>query len=117
MARKPRKRTHGQGSIYQRGGGGWRVVWREGGRRRYASGYPTRELAEKVLAKIVADLAAGRAGLPPDPKSIPTLAELAEDFLARRVLTHRSHRDDRSRWDNHLEKFFGHMRPAEVTAG
>jgi integrase len=115
VPRKPKKRAHGQGNVYQRGGGGWRIRWREGGRRRYASGFTSRELAQDVLVKILSDVAAGRAGLPPDPKSIPTLKELAEDWLDRRVLTNRSHRDDRSRWDNHLVKFFGHHRPADVT--
>jgi integrase len=116
VPRKPKKQAHGQGSVYQRGGGGWRIRWREGGRRRYASGFPSRELAQQVLNKVLADVAAGRAGLPPDPKSIPPLKELAESWLKRRVLTHRSHRDDRSRWDNHLKGFFGHHRPADVTA-
>ena len=115
MPRKPRKRAHGLGNVYQRDGGGWRIRWTENGRRRYASGYPDRELAEQVLRKVVADLAAGRAGLPPDPKTVPTLAVLAEDWLERRKATHRSQRDDRSRWNVNLKPFFGHMRPAEVT--
>lgn len=114
MARKPRRRAPGLGSIYQRGGGGWRIKWREGARRRYASGYPTRDLAEKVLTKILADLAANREGIRPDLKTTPTLTELAKDWLERRKATHRAHRDDRSRWNKHLEPFFGHLRPSQV---
>lgn len=115
MPRKPKKRAHGLGSVYQRGGGGWRIRWTENGRRRYASGYPDRETAAKVLHKILADLAAGRAGLAPDPKTVPTLGKLAEEWLQRRRWTHRSHRDDHSRWTVNLKPFFGHLRPSEVT--
>jgi integrase len=117
VARRRRKRRHGAGSVYQRGGGGWRIRWHEGGRRRYASGYPSRELAEQVLRKILADIAAGRAGLPPDPKEVPALRELVKDWLKRRVATHRSARDDASRFRVWLTPFFGNMRPAEVTPG
>lgn len=115
MGRRRARRASGRGTILASTGGTFRIRWREGGRRRISSGYATRELAEQVLSKILADIAAGRAGLPPDPKSIPPLRELAEDWLKRRQLTHRSHRDDRSRWDNHLKAFFGNHRPAEVT--
>lgn len=114
MPRKPRKRAPGAGSVYQRGGGGWRIKWREGGRRRYASGFPSRELAAQVLAKIIADIAAGRAGLPPDPKSIPTLGELAADWHKRRQTTHRSASDDVGRWDRHLKPRLSPLRPDEV---
>jgi len=116
MARRKAKRAFGRGSVYQRGGGGWRIRWREGGRRRYASGFPTRELAEQVLSKVLADVAAGRAGLPPDPKAVPTLAELAQDWLTRRRTTHRSARDDEGRWNLHLKPRLGHLRPDDVDA-
>lgn len=84
---------------------------------RYAHGYATRELADQVLAKVVADIAAGRAGLPRDPKGVPSLSVLAEKWLARREHTHRAWRDDRNRWRRHLEPFLGGCRPSEVDAG
>ena len=114
MPRKPRKRAPGLGSVYQRGGGGWRIRWREGGRRKYASGYPDRDTAVKVLHKILADVAAGRAGLPPDPKTIPTLGKLAVEWLQRRKGTHRSAGDDDGRWRLHLKPRLEHYRPDEV---
>jgi integrase len=114
MPRKPRKRTYGSGSVDHHGAS-WRIRWREGGRQRERTGYDTRDTAERVLATALANIAQRRAGLPPDPKTIPRLVDLAEDWLDRRKLTHRSHRDDRSRWENHLKKFFGLMRPGEVT--
>jgi integrase len=102
------------GSVYQRGPGNFWLKWREGGRIRYSSGYPTRELADRVLGKIVADMAAGRAGLAPDPKGLPSLTDLAKDWLEARKLTHRAVADDRCRWKKHLEPFFGGMKPTEV---
>ncbi len=85
MPRKARKRTHRLGTIHPRGPQNWAIRWREGGRRRYSGGDETRELAEQVRAKIVADLAAGRAGLPEEPKAAPTLATLAGEWLAALV--------------------------------
>jgi hypothetical protein len=67
--RGERKRPRGAGSVQRHARGGWYIRWREGGRRRYASGFPTRMAAEHVLRMIVADVAAGRVGLWPDPKS------------------------------------------------
>jgi integrase len=112
MARKKRRRTWGTGSLFERNGRWW-IRWREGGRRRSKS-FASRELAEQVLAKIVRDVAAGEAGLPKDYRDVPTLGELAEGWLGRRDKTHRSARDDRSRWRCHLKAAFGHMKPAEV---
>jgi integrase len=102
------------GCVYERSPGSWWIKWREGARLRYAHGYASRELAEQVLAKIVADIAAGRAGLPADPKEVPTLGELAVEWLERRKATHRAAKDDRCRWNKHLKAFFGARRPAEV---
>lgn len=114
MARRRRKRAHGLGCVYERSPGNWWIKWREGGRVRYAHGYESRELAERVRAKIVAHIAAGRAGLPPDPTDTPTLAELAEHWLKRREATHRAAQDDRQRWRDHLKPFVGTCRPNEV---
>lgn len=116
MGRARRRRPHGMGSVYQRGPGNWWIKWREGVQTRYAHGYATRELADQVLAKIVADIATGRAGLPPDPKGVPSLGELATKWLARREHTHRAWRDDRNRWKLHLAPAFGGFRPADVDA-
>lgn len=113
MPRKKARRPHGLGSITKRGDR-FLVRWHEGGKRRSAT-FPTRELAERVLAKISGDLAQGRAGLPPTPSEVPTLQELAAKWLERRDETHRAARDDRSRWTQHLGPYFGRMRPSEVT--
>ena len=39
--------------------------------------YPTREIAEKVLARVIAAVALGEAGLPADRHSVPMLADLS----------------------------------------
>ena len=114
MARQRRRRPHGMGSVYQRGPANWWIKWREGGRVRYSHGYATRELAERVRDKIIADLAAGRAGLPSDEQTAPLLGDLATDWLVRRSATHRAARVDRGRWRNHLGPFFGSYRPNDV---
>jgi integrase len=114
---KKRKRRSGAGQVYQRGAaGGWRIRWRENGRRRHAHGYPDRDTAERVLRKILADIAAGRAGLLPDPQEAPRIRELAAPWIVRREQTHRAWRDDRIRMNRHLLPFFGHLRPSEVTS-
>ena len=112
--RKPKRRVWGSGTVWQRGQRWW-IQWREGGRRR-AKSYTDETTARKVLSKILADIATGKAGLPPDPTDAPTLAELAEPILARRQRTHRSYRSDKGRWANHVAPFFGGMKPHEVDA-
>lgn len=110
------KRPHGQGTVYKvrADSSTWSISWREHGRRRYSHGFMTEELARIALAGIVNEVQRGRAGLPPDPTLVPTLGELAKPWLERREKTHRSWRDDRSRWDTHLAPAFGKMRPHEV---
>jgi integrase len=118
MARKPRKRPHGQGTIWNQGGTWW-IRWREGGTRRTAK-FPNRDMAERVLAKIVVDVAANRNGLAAHgiattrAADLPTLSELAKPWIARREKTHRSWRDDRNRWNKHLEPFLGKCKPNAV---
>lgn len=110
--RKPKRRVWGSGTVWQRGQRWW-IQWREGGRRR-AKSYADEDTARRVLGKILADIATGKAGLPPDPTEAPTLATLVTPWLLRRQATHRSWRSDVGRWRLHLAPVFGNMRPAEV---
>jgi integrase len=114
MARRRRRKAHNQGCVYQRGPRNWWIKWRERGRIRYKGGLESSELADQIRAKIVADLQAGRAGLPAEPRDVPALGALADDWLKRREPTHRASRADRSRWKKHLRPFFGDARPGEV---
>lgn len=115
MPRKPRKRPAGHGTIWEQGGNWW-IRWRERGRRRTAK-FPSRDMAERVLARIVGDLAAGRGGLEVERPPSPPISKLAESWLDRRDKTHRSANEDRWRWGKHLKHAFGHLTPDEVDAG
>jgi integrase len=88
----------------------------EGGEKRYEHGFTSKDQAERVRALNAANLAAGRGGL---PKKLPkrSLKALAADWLERRDSTHRSARDDRHRWKNHLEPALGHLEPDAVDTG
>jgi integrase len=86
----------------------------EAGRRRFKSGFTNRDDAEKVLDKIKGEIAVGRAGLPPDPRGVPTLAVLAKPWLERRKATHAAGAEDACRWERHLAHAFGKLRPDEV---
>ena len=107
---KPRKRAYG--SILQRGDS-WEVRWREKGRRRTAS-FPDKETAEKVLLRIVGDVAAGRGGLEA-AAAVAAALRAREKWLERREHTHRSWRGDRNLWNKHLEPPFGHLRRPRST--
>lgn len=114
MPRKPKRRTWGSGSITQ-SGERWAVRWREGGRRRCRT-FATKETAEAVLATILKDVERGAAGLHRDRTNAPNLEALAKEWLARRMKTNRSARNDSSRWRTHLVRVFGKMQPQEVNA-
>jgi len=113
MPRRPKRRTWGSGSISQ-SGQRWAVRWRENGRRRCRT-FATKELAAEVLAKIVKDVEAGGAGLPRDRSDVPNMDALSKEWLARRMKTNRSARNDVGRW-KHLSPTFGKMQPHEVNA-
>src|SRR6266851_10069499 len=112
MARAKKRRQWGSGEVHQIATG-WQIRWRENGRRRSAA-YATRDDAERVLAKIRGDIAQGRTGLPPDPRGLPTLGELAAKIIERRALTHRSADCDGYRWHKHLAPHFGHLKPDAI---
>ncbi len=113
--KRNRKRPRGYGSVYQRGRL-FSIKWKENGRTRYAHGYESRDFALDVLAIIVSNIKLGKAGLPEDKGPVPTLDELADKWLERREKTHRSWRDDKSRWTAHWSGFVGRNTPSQVDA-
>lgn len=115
MARPRRRRQKGTGEVFRRPTG-WAVRWREGGKRRFRAGFATREDAQKVLEKVLGEIAQGRAGMPPNMRGVPTLAVLAAPFLERRKLTHRTSAEDFYRWRKHICPHFGHLKPLDVNA-
>jgi integrase len=90
------------------------VKWTEDGRTRFRHGLPTSADAEDLRARIAAEIAAGRPG---EAGTEERLSLIGADWITRRAGTHpRSIRDDRSRWNRHVEPFFGAMRPDDVDA-
>lgn len=113
--KRKQRRIWGSGTVWRRGNRWW-IQWRESGRRR-AKSYASEELARRVLAKILADLAMGKPSEPDETGDQPTMAELAKPWLESRkrdTTGHRSAGDDASRWRTHLGPAFGKLRPAEV---
>ncbi len=118
MAKRLRKRQHGSGQLIPPSvpGGTWAIRYRDGSRRKFHGGFSSKEMAEAVLKRVGGDIVMGRAGLPPDPRTFPTLTEEASAWLLRRKATHRAYASDRTRWNKHLAPMFGHLRPSEVDA-
>src|SRR5258708_28599928 len=117
MSEKRRKRRQGgNGSIDRAANGTWKIRWCEAGKRKTRGGLRSRDDAERVLAKVLGDMAQGRSGLPADPASTPKLSELAPDYFERRKRTHRAGFEDASRWRKHAAPYFEHLRPAQVDA-
>ena len=114
MARRSR-RQYGFGTIYERSPGRWRIRWREGGEYHHGGPFSTRTEAERVLAKIISDIKAGDRQAHLRAADAPPLDQSAQDWLKRRIATHRSASDDRERWNNHLRCVFGKMKPDDVT--
>ncbi len=117
MARAPRRRQYGIGSIDLRSPGNWRVRWYGvDGSRKSQEGFATRAEADAGAKVILEGLRKLQAGLSPSPSSVPALSVWAAGWLEARSNVLRANRDDRYRWTNHLEPVFGHLRPSEVDA-
>jgi site-specific recombinase XerC len=112
-----RRRTRlprGAGTVYEKRPGEWVLAWRENGRRHYSKSLPSRDLAERLRAKMAHDRRLLGATLPLPSGAVPALATQGDLWLERRKKTHRSWRDDQSRWKKHVRPALGHLRPAEV---
>jgi len=117
MAKIRRKSQYGGGGVI-RDGQLWRARWRQDGRRRSKSGFPTRELALVYLKGITGDLARGRAGMEVAPRRTATLAPLSKEFFDQRAgPRNRNNEDERRKFNNHLLPALGHCRPDDVTPG
>lgn len=115
MKRRRQKARYGSGSIIERGST-FTIKWWENSRQRTKGGFKSRELAEMAMAVIIAGLDRRRAGVPIDPKTIPALGTLAENWIEQRMNDglHRSARDDKNRWNAYWKPYVAHLRPHEV---
>lgn len=110
-----RKRAYRSGSVYRRGTrSSWRIRWWDQGQRRYMGGFRDRATADMALAKILQDIQLGHVGIKPQHGAVPTLDDLARNWIERREKTHRSAREDRHRWNKHLGPRFGRRFPDQV---
>ena len=118
MAKRSRKRRQwGKGQVVppKTPGGLWGVRWTLGGRRAYVGGLACEADAAAYLDKLAGDRVCQRLELPQSPRRTPKLGSHVEGFFkGRELLGRRTVDEDRGRWRNHLEPWFGSMRPAEV---
>ena len=115
MAKKRRRRTRGEGSVYQQKGRlSWLFLWCVVGVFRYQHGLHSRELGLAALTRIHGEIIQGRVGLPSAVKDVKTLDQHARPWLDARQNTHRAAYDDRNRWDNHLAPTLGKLKPDQV---
>ncbi|BDG04960.1 tyrosine-type recombinase/integrase [Anaeromyxobacter oryzae] len=113
MARHRKARAWGQGEVFELKAS-FGVRYRVNGRRQRKAGFATPEEAKRWLAMTLGEAARAGTGLAPDPRKVPTLGEVVDDFLAQRKKTHRAGEEDAGRWRLHLAPYFDHLRPSEV---
>jgi integrase len=110
------KRQRGTGSIFLREDSDiwWYQIFVNGKRERGSTGCRTKREAESYVRKKLADYAAELSS--PETAKV-TVKDLVDDVLVRnRNNGNKSVSDDDSRWRNHLQPFFGHLRVAQVSS-
>jgi len=116
VARKPKQRANGTGSIYLRAGSKvWQMAFRVNGNVvRESSGEISKKKAEDKLKQRLAEIQTGTFCGSQFERTL--VAELAEDFFRDYRINGRKSLDDvEARWQLHLKPFFGLMKASEVT--
>ena len=112
-----RRRRWGSGSLVPPAtpGATWGIRYHDAsGARRSESGFPSRLLAQQALDARRTDIARERIGLPGDASRLPTLAQIADEWFPRRVVSHRAGRKERRVWIRHLAPLLGSLRAPEL---
>ncbi len=110
------KRQRGTGSIFLQPGSSiwWYQVWINGRRERGSTGCRNKREADAFIRRKLAEYS---VGLSSRESEKVTVKELIEDALLRnRNNGNKTVGDDESRWKNHLQPFFGHLRAAQVSS-
>jgi integrase len=110
------KRQRGTGSIFLQPGSSiwWYQIWVNGKRERGTTGCRSKREADAFVRRKVAEYSVGLSS--PESQKI-TVKELVEDVLRRNKNNgNKTVADDESRWKNHLEPFFGHLRATQVSS-
>ena len=110
------KRQRGTGSIFLQPGSSiwWYQIWINGKRQRGSTGCRTKREADAFVRRKLAEYSVGLSS--PESQKV-TVKELVEDVLLRNKNNgNKTVADDESRWKNHLEPFFGHLRATQVSS-
>lgn len=110
------KRQRGTGSIFLQPGSSiwWYQIWVNGKRERGTTGCRSKREADAFVRRKVAEYSVGLSS--PESQKV-TVKELVEDVLLRNKNNgNKTVADDKSRWKNHLEPFFGHLRATQVSS-
>ena len=110
------KRQRGTGSIFLQPGSSiwWYQIWVNGKRERGTTGCRSKREADAFVRRKVAEYSVGLSS--PEAQKV-TAKELVEDVLLRNKNNgNKTVGDDESRWKNHLEPFFGHLRATQVSS-
>jgi len=110
------KRQRGTGSIFLQPGSSvwWYQIWINGKRQRGSTGCRNKREADAFVRRKLAEYSVGLSS--PENERV-TVKKLVEDVLLRNKNNgNKTVGDDESRWKNHLEPFFGHLRAAQVSS-
>jgi len=110
------KRQRGTGSIFLQPGSSiwWYQIWVNGKRERGSTGCRSKREADAFVRRKQAEYSVGLSS--PETQKI-AVKELVEDVLLRNKNNgNKTVADDESRWKNHLEPFFGHLRATQVSS-
>ena len=111
-----KRRQRGTGSIYLPPDSAiWAYqIYVNGPRERGSTGHRSKREAEAFVRRKQAEYSVGLSS--PDILKV-TVATLVGDLLLQHTNNgNRSVSDDKSRWKNHLEPFFGHLRATQVSS-
>ncbi|MGA8149359.1 MAG: tyrosine-type recombinase/integrase [Terriglobales bacterium] len=109
-------RQRGTGSIFLQPGSSiwWYQIWVNGKRERGSTGCRSKREADAFVRRKLAEYSVGLSS--PETQKV-TLKELVEDVLLRNKNNgNKTVADDESRWKNHLEPFFGHLRATHMSS-
>jgi integrase len=110
------KRQRGTGSIYLQPGSSiwWYQIWINGKRERGSTGCRNKRAADAFVRKKVGEYAVGLAS--PESEKVSVKQLVADVLLRNKNNGNKTVGDDESRWNNHLEPFFGHLRASQVSS-
>jgi integrase len=110
------KRQRGTGSIFLQPGSSiwWYQIYVNGHRERGSTGCRTKREADSFVRRKLAEYSVGLSS--PESQKV-TVKELVEDVLLRNKNNgNKTVADDESRWKNHLEPSFGHLRATQLSS-